>query len=70
MRVAKFEPSKFEEVAMIPWRTINSLTKTIIVLEGLSGRPISEICEEYNINKELYAIWRKHFLINAPKVFE
>lgn len=55
---------------MIPNRTINATTRTIIVLEGLSGRPIPEICEEYNINKELYVIWRKHFLINAPKVFE
>ncbi|MDD4456027.1 MAG: hypothetical protein PHC98_00395 [Syntrophotalea acetylenica] len=55
---------------MIPCRLIDPLTKTIIVLEGLSGRPLAEICEEYNIREEHYTVWRKYFLANAPKIFE
>ena len=30
-------------------RRWDSKTKTKIVLEGLSGRPVSEICNEYGI---------------------
>jgi hypothetical protein len=70
MWAATFESVRVKEVAMIPCRSITAMTRTIIVLEGLSGRPITEICEEYNISEELYAIWRKHFLKNASKVFE
>jgi hypothetical protein len=61
---------KGREIVMIPSKVIDPLTKTIIVLEGLSGRPLSEICEEYKIHEEHYAVWRKHFPINAPKIFE
>jgi hypothetical protein len=51
-------------------RFFDSKTKTIIVLEGLAGRPIQEICQEYNIREEEYRWWRKVFLQNSPKVFD
>jgi len=35
-------------------RRWDSKTKTKIVLEGLSGRPVSEICNEYGIHQNQY----------------
>lgn len=49
---------------------IDALTKAIIVLESLSGRPVADICEEYGIEKKQFWKWRKTFLLNATKVFE
>jgi len=50
-------------------RRWDSRTKTKIVLEGLSGRPISEICNEYGIHQNQYYIWRDKFLSEAHKAF-
>ena len=44
--------------------------KTAIVLEGLKGRPIADICNEYQISQTQYYKWRDQFLANAPKLFE
>jgi len=35
-------------------RRWDSKTKTKIVLEGLSGKPVSEICNEYGIHQNQY----------------
>ena len=35
-------------------RRWDSKTKTKIVLSGLSGRPVSEICNEYGIHQNQY----------------
>jgi len=43
-------------------RRWDSKTKTKIVLEGLSGRPVSEICNEYGIHQNQYYTWRDKFL--------
>jgi len=43
-------------------RRWDSKTKTNIVLEGLSGRPVSEICNEYGIHQNQYYLWRDKFL--------
>ena len=51
-------------------RRWDSKTKTKIVLEGLSGRPVSEICNEYGIHQNQYYIWRDKFLSEAHKAFE
>ena len=48
----------------------DSKTKAIIVLAGLKGRPVSEICEEYQIRQNQYYKWRDQFLSNLPVVFE
>jgi len=46
-------------------RRWDSKTKTKIVLEDLSGRPVSEICNEYEIHQNQYYIWRDKFLSKA-----
>jgi len=51
-------------------RRWDSKTKTKIVLEGLSGRPISEICNGYEIHQNQYYSWRDKFLSEAHKAFE
>jgi len=51
-------------------RRWDSKTKTKIVLEGLSGRPVSEICNDYGIHQNQYYIWRDKFLSEAYKAFE
>ena len=51
-------------------RRWDSKTKTKIVLEGLSGRPVSEICNEYGIHQNQYYIWRDKFLSEAHQAFE
>jgi len=51
-------------------RRWDSKTKTKIVLEGLSGRPVSEICNEYGIHQNQYYIWRDKFLLEAHKAFD
>jgi transposase-like protein len=51
-------------------RRWDSKTKTKIVLEGLSSRPVSEICNEYGIHQNQYYIWRDKFLSEAHKAFD
>jgi transposase-like protein len=51
-------------------RRWDSKTKTKIVLEGLSGRPVSEICNEYGIHQNQYYLWRDKFLSEAHKAFD
>ena len=51
-------------------RRWDSKTNTKIVLEGLSGRPVSEICNDYGIHQNQYYIWRDKFLSEAYKAFE
>jgi len=51
-------------------RRWDSKTKTKIVFEGLSGRPVSEICNEYGIHQNQYYIWRDKFLSEAHKAFD
>ena len=51
-------------------RRWDSKTKTKIVLEGLSGRPVSEISNEYGIHQNQFYIWRDKFLSEAHKAFD
>lgn len=51
-------------------RRWDSKTKTKIVLEGLSGRPVSGICNEYGIHQNQYYLWRDKFLSEAHRAFE
>jgi transposase-like protein len=44
--------------------------KALIVLEGLKGRPIGELCAEHEISQGQYYQWRDQFLANAAKAFE
>ena len=37
-------------------------TKAMIVLQGLKGKPLSEICSEHQITQSQYYLWRDQFL--------
>ena len=39
--------------------------KALIVLEGLKGRPIGDLCAEHEISQAQYYQWRDQFLANA-----
>ncbi len=51
-------------------RKWTSEEKAKIVLQGLKGRPLAELCNEYQIHQQQYYRWRDQFLENASKVFE
>ena len=51
-------------------RTWDAKTKALIILEGLKGKPVAEICTEHQITQSLYDQWRDQFLANAAKAFE
>ena len=51
-------------------RRWDSQTKAKIVLEGLSGKPVSELCNEYEISQNQYYQWRDKFLAEAHRAFE
>ena len=44
-------------------------TKALIVLEGLKGKPIAELCIEHHISQTQYYQWRDQFLANAARAF-
>lgn len=44
-------------------------TKVLIILQGLKGKPVSEICLEHQISQAQYYQWRDQFLANAYQVF-
>ena len=44
-------------------------TKAMIVVEGLKGKPVSEICIEHQISQTQYYRWRDQFLAKLPQVF-
>jgi len=48
----------------------DSKTKAKIILEGLSGKPISELCNHYQISQNQYYQWRDKFLSEAHRAFE
>lgn len=51
-------------------RKWTSEEKAKIVVQGLKGRPVSELCNEYQIHQTQYYRWRDQFLENVDKVFE
>ena len=44
-------------------------TKAIIVVEGLKGKPIADICIEHQISQAQYYQWRDQVLANVHQVF-
>jgi transposase-like protein len=42
----------------------------MIVLEGLKGKPVAELCAEHQISQAPYYQWRDQFLAHAPNAFE
>jgi len=51
-------------------RKWDSRTKALIVIQGLKGKSVSEICTEHQISQNQYYEWRDQFLSNASKAFE
>jgi len=51
-------------------RQWDSKAKAKIVLEGLKGKPISQICNEHQIGQAQYYQWREQFLSNLDQLFE
>jgi len=44
--------------------------KARAVLEGIKGRKVAEICNDYQISQTQYYQWREQFLTNINKPFE
>lgn len=44
--------------------------KSRIILEGLKGRPVADICIEHQISQSMYYSWRDQFLSNMEQAFE
>ncbi len=44
--------------------------KAQIVIQGLQGKPVAELCHEYQISQSLYYQWRDQFLANASRALE
>ena len=44
-------------------------TKAMIVMEGLKGKPVAEICIEHQISQTQNYLWRDQFLTRVPQVF-
>jgi transposase-like protein len=51
-------------------RTWNAHTKAMIVLEGLQGKPVAELCPEPQIRQSLYDQWRDQLLAQAAKAVD
>jgi transposase-like protein len=51
-------------------REWDAKTKALLVLEGLKGKPVAEICTEHQLSQSQYYQWRDQFLANAAKAFE
>jgi len=45
-------------------------TKAMIVVQGLKGKPVAEICMEHQISQTQYYQWRDQFLANVHQVFD
>jgi transposase-like protein len=44
--------------------------KARIVVEGLQGKPVAELCHEHQISQSQYDQWRDQFLAHAAHAFE
>jgi transposase-like protein len=51
-------------------RKWDAKTKAMIVIEGLKGKSVAELCAEHQISQAQYYQWRDQFLAHAPKAFE
>ena len=54
----------------MPRRKWDAKTNALIVLEGLKGKPVAEICAEHQISQAQYDQWRDQFLAHAGTAFE
>jgi transposase-like protein len=45
-------------------------TQAKIVIQGLQGRPVAELCHEYEISQSLSDQWRDQLLANAARALD
>jgi transposase-like protein len=50
-------------------RKWDAKSKAIIVLEGLRGKPVVQICNEHQLAQSEYYRWREQALSNLSKLF-
>ena len=50
-------------------RKWDARTKALIVMEGIKGKPVSEICAEHELSQSQYYRWCDEFLANMHQVF-
>jgi transposase-like protein len=56
-------------VTAMPRRKWDAQTKATIVLQGLKGRSVADICTEHQISQAQYYQWRDQFMRKLPQVF-
>jgi transposase-like protein len=56
-------------VTAMPRRRWNPQTKATVVLQGLKGRPVADICIEHLISQAQYYQWREQFMKKMPQLF-
>jgi len=54
----------------MPRRKWEAKIKALVVLEGLQGKSVAEICPAHQISQSLYDQWRDQFLANAATAFD
>ncbi len=54
----------------MPRRKWDANTKAMIVIEGLQGKPVAELCNEHQISQAPFYQWRDQFLAQAAEAFE
>ena len=50
-------------------RQWDARTKATVVLQGLKGKPVADICTEHQISQAQYYQWREQFLKKMPELF-
>jgi hypothetical protein len=50
-------------------RKWDAKTKAMVVMAGIKGMSVTEICNEYQLPQSMYYKWRDRFLSNLPEVF-
>jgi transposase-like protein len=51
-------------------RTWDAKSKALIVLQGLKGTPVAQLCTEHSISQAQYYAWRDQLLRHAGAAFE
>jgi transposase-like protein len=51
-------------------RQWDAKAKATIVMEGLKGKAVTEICAEHQLSQSIYYRWRDQFLANLPQLFD
>ena len=53
----------------MPRRKWDAQTKATVVLQGIKGRSVADICTEHQISQALYYQWREQFMKKMPDLF-